>query len=237
MRSPVKTIVEAFSVLTGLSFIVSALLHEMIFAWWGISFIAAASIEDVVLGGIRLLFSFLAFGSAYGLGVLWARLNDEELVPPRGSAAYRIRLFIGWGGPLGCLLWLAYAALHPEIGARFGNQRIIVLPLVVAMGAAVCIAFLTSSHSPAHQVRIAVGKRRFLWLVTAALVSAVVMTAIGLAQRHEPLTLFVGEGRTHPCAAGADIRWIGTRAMVIFCAGRPQLWIYGDESIVLKANR
>jgi hypothetical protein len=70
-KENIELAAQALAVLTALSFLASAILQEVIFAWWGLDFAAIAFVEDVVLGGIRFLATYIAMGLVLFPGIVF----------------------------------------------------------------------------------------------------------------------------------------------------------------------
>src|SRR5687768_12012262 len=54
-RSRIRFLVELLSILSATSFLLSVVAQQLIFMIWKVDFTAIASVEDVIMGGIRLL--------------------------------------------------------------------------------------------------------------------------------------------------------------------------------------
>src|SRR4051794_26088878 len=85
IRENVRLAADWLAILAGVSFMLSALVQEAVFAMWGLDFTAIASVEDVVLGGVRFLAILIAYGVLFGVHLVLHELRHSVIAAKPGS--------------------------------------------------------------------------------------------------------------------------------------------------------
>ena len=236
-----KLFIEMFSVVTGLSFLLSALLHSLIFYFWGLDFISFATFEDVALGGIRLLFAGAAMATIVsGSFVLTTIQRHERLNKDPDRSLRRVPL-------VAALVWIVVVVAKAgwesrgqpfsmaTMNAAFESMWLFMfaaglLFLIVSLG-----AYRLGNPALFRQAMAEVAARRSFNLTAAAAATFVLVVVMFAAGRYYS-NIRIADGVPIPaqCAAAEDytIRWIGSKAIVLECRSHLAVLLYGEDRVV-----
>jgi hypothetical protein len=231
---PARRLAEIFSLLTGLSFVVSVLTQEAIFAFWGLDFTAIASIEDVIMGGLRLL--LLAFLLFVFFGTVFTRVHIDRQVkcrPKRWSASWIVRITstIVLGAATSSSI-IYFSAFYPHEMIHAGAFRLFGLIAFIWLISSSAIWFMTGSQSIIEVVTVArQGSTRILW--------ATFFGTIMISFQISAFTAYYNVEVTNvsvlpPRCSIHEILWIGTRAMVLRCGRASYVLLHGDKVVTLR---
>lgn len=238
-RASLRTVADVFAILTGLSFVLSAVIQEAVFAFWNLDFTSVGSVEDVVMGGIRLLSFGLLWGAIVAFPFYWVfATGDSSLAPRSGSWAERIRiiailvvsgvLVIGFNYWMSVLpddsivtsVTLSTAAAFLFYGIFIAVIRLFTSPFGVLR-----------HYQAVKEVRLTIRSVAPL-AIAAAIIQSVLFYSVPTAQKIST----VGGGRMKckgEAAREPVIQWIGSRALVYSCHGRKEVLLLGEDSYIL----
>jgi len=242
-RHHVRQFAQLFSVLTGLSFLLSILIQSVIFASWGLDFTAIASVEDAIMGGLRLLMVFLAAALAASGGALAIAVAaaEKEGKVPRNSLVVRVGFAIGMAViPNGLVLLYPWDAYLREELFSVGFLRFYLIACGIVCVAAGAIFWLTSRISMRNvfaQIRSRPRSFAALW----AGVSCFYMLP-GTLLGYTNLSLVNEESLPVQCQYGSGfshrIWWIGSKSLIVSCDDtRVMVIIHSDNPIAIRVGR
>jgi len=224
---------EAVTFLSSMSFLLSAMAHAAIFAYWGFDFLAIATVEDVLLGGIRILLLaaimlFVALASSGALHI-WMRHPERAGSIHNWLRRSLVFLFI--------VALMALSIFTFVTGARVPTRESTILSLAALSILSLLFfvfAVLTSTKRLQDLIPPITNRLRYGVAFIALFSTAVIMAS--LATEHY-LNIFVVSGTGHlppRCGSNNDqILWLGSKAMIIRCQGRRHVVFYGDDPPVL----
>jgi hypothetical protein len=232
---------DALAVATGVSFVASALLQTAIFVFWGLDFTAIASVEDVVMGGIRFLAILVC--SVLLLYCLMLAFDSLRVLPPGTRPARYVR---GFNLLLGVLLApIGLDTMYTIDFFSHGASRFLVVVLLVVWIIVVVLAtaILTSSypireaarrlseHKPAKRSSIVVaGLGAFSYSLVAYTASYASAEHIDLPDH---ISLTCREARQDK----PTLLWMGSRAMVVDCGSRRNVVVTGESPYKITIDR
>lgn len=215
---------EWFSILTGLSFVLSATIQSIIFAAQNLDFTAIASAEDVVMGGLRLftlalpslLFILPAIGSM-------AILRAEDAGARRWSVERYVRVIVTAPLLLGVFIFVIGVSPSFSSPGAFIQEFALSNGILITSAAAMFLIFLaTSDAAPSriydeflHSLKSYLFLSMIAAIFTVAILQSIIRPELGFAfvdQARLPLPCRATSSGTHH-----EIRWIGSRAMVLQC--------------------
>ncbi|HYI64358.1 MAG TPA: hypothetical protein VEW71_05680 [Allosphingosinicella sp.] len=230
IKSRIRIFVELFSVATGISFLVSAILHMAVFAAWGLDFTAVASVEDVIMGGIRLLVIAAIAALLFGFLGFVRHLLQAELLSKPASGRWRRRLFMGLA-----MLFVVVVYAAPLGAPRLGTISIIwvagALAYVVGL---LAILIYTSPISIREAIALGPGPVRAL-LAQSGLVAAV-LTLYLLYGGYANLAIEPTSLLTAPCQREHRVLWIGSRGIIVTCPTGVYAVIRNDVPLLLRVK-
>lgn len=217
MSDKLKLFVEFFSALTGASFVLSAALHTFLFALWGLDFTAIASVEDVVMGSVRMLVTFCTIGIAYAAGVLIS-------FGPQRWLAFKILFVIG-----------VFSLVISMVLSKH-NLGVSVLSIATAiLGAIVFILASKVNGQKLSNSLAEVKAPRYSIIVTLLLTS--LFTFMQIYSGYRQVLIETEEFLPQKCHnAYVRVLWIGSRSVVVRCAGRIHV-VRGDAAVTLAVMR
>jgi hypothetical protein len=239
-RATLRTIADAVAVLTGLSFILSALIQEAIFVFWGLDFTAVASFEDVILGGLRLLF-FASLATAAGaIYFLWQRVIFEKtLEPKRHSSTYMVRIVVNSLVAVCVCLWMIIWTFFMETADLAIGLLVLVLTLYLYSILSTIIVISTSPLSLRNTLEH-VGRARPVNRIDIALSmlgGVLISVAYYYYVPYINLTISYAGNLPKDCRvpgfAPPPVLWMGTRAFVLKCRSRNVVVFPGEEPFSL----
>jgi len=243
-RSRLKSAADALAALAGISLVLSALVQQVVFSFWGLDFTTIASLEDVTLGGLRVLTYALELGCPMlGSYIVFTWLADRRFAPERGSAARWIRY-----GTVGAIL--AAGIVSVAIVARAGVPRgmppfqylgtvmafaRLLLPMSVAVVLSLFVGYLTSPLS-ATELREGFRLNDFLDPVSAAALGLFVLILALLLYVSSSATLGLRKLPLLPTKCSShghltgEVLWLGTRAVILRCRSSKFVIFPGEHS-------
>lgn len=230
-----RLLLEWASLATALSFLVSALAYCLIFGIWGLDFTAVATVEDVVMGGIRLL----SFAIPVALIVAFYCLAGC-VIAVRHSQIRETKIF-RWvlvaSGMVSLLLTIVLYATGDwaELPLRQRSWFVAILVHLLSAGGLVILTSVPRIRLIRPAATLLVSESRWLTLAFTALASIFVMVGVSLAQ-YEGMSIISGATLPSKCSSlPAAIRWIGSRSIVVSC-GEETFVVGNSDSVVLAVR-
>jgi hypothetical protein len=237
-RESIRLAADWLAILTGVSFILSALIQEAVFATWGLDFSAVASIEDVVMGGIRFLaILLLAFGFL-GVQLVTGSLVTTTPTPRPGSVAARLYYLLIYGITSSFLFFMVYVVgITPRL-SRISFYGFSILAMIFTNFSILAASSLTSSApflTGLKSVRIASSRLFQLLLITIG--GALLIT---LESYRSPYNFSIYNSSRQPITCEprhtrALIQWVGSRAMIARCPKGFVIVFLQEERFTLTA--
>lgn len=221
-----RPILELLSVAAGASFAASALIHVAIFGLWGVDFSAAASVEDVVLGGFRLL-GLWAVTTLIFVGPAVAMLL-APIPAAREGKAHRRETWI----PLS----MTALALTGYVLAETGLLGPLYTPIAWGVLTAYVAILLWVLWRKANVGVVTIWGYMRPYLV----LNAVMAAGLGLAlmfMGHRNVDFSMPPELPDDCMRERTILWIGSRSFVLSCAGARHIVYRTEGPIAIYRKR
>jgi hypothetical protein len=237
-RANIRSAADLIAILTALSFVMSALLQEGLFALWGLDFTAIASIEDVILGGVRVL-SFLLLGAFFAtLLFVWDSVMTDEEVIPSDKVSKLVRDLLMFA-LLGFLIFAAYFISGPAWSSGPVTVAVCVVGMIaffviVSIALACTLSPLPLGETVHRLRRVKAPRMRFpviIWAMYGMIVSIIpfVSPYTRLGVRGEAIPTQCGD----PKDPHFNVKWIGSRAIVLKCGGSHVVVFPGEQPYTL----
>jgi hypothetical protein len=231
-----RSVAEMLTVATTASFLVSALLQEAIFAFWGIDFTAVASLEDVALGGLRFLgIGILSWIGTISIYLIFSVFQHGNIgtVPTRLHTAIRTILVAALS-----LSILVAAGLYAKLLPRpvsFATRTILFFGLMLYYSICMTlINYFTSSKTFRNFFTIrreSIKESSYRVLVLGII--AVMLSVDFYRSPYLTLDISVADDIPELCTRGRPphrkVLWIGTRAVVLRCAQGTYVYFPGEH--------
>jgi hypothetical protein len=238
-RALIKQLVEIFSMLTGVAFLGSALIHVILFSLWGLDFMAVASVEDIITGGIRLLVTaMLAAPLSFLFAVALSTLAVDSRVSRR-NAMWKFFMAARFVAVTAILLLFAVSAKIIVIRygiwvTNFGNFKVMIAHLTLL--SVIIAAFLAvTSLFPIKQLifKLLADKTKIGFLTTLYILLVVVSSYLPYSfanMKIQPLSSLPAICREHH-----RVRWVGGRSVVVACKNRSYV-IRNEAPLILEVK-
>jgi hypothetical protein len=234
-----RLFVELFAVGSGASFVISALLQGAILLWSGVDFFAVASIEDVVLGGMRLLALFIVSVAVCAPFLSVPYAITAESAAPASRITWRIRITI-----VGIIttIWiaaLAYLSVYYASDILLqGFGRFAILSAALATWP-ITLCFLCTSKADWRSIAGAIVARwRRLLIVSSAF--AIMLSVPVAFSAYSNVVIASRSALPSQCildAGGSQtVVWIGSRAMVLECRWGTVAILNADQPVILQVG-
>ena len=237
----------AFTVLTGISFVSSALIQEAVFWWWGLDFTAIASIEDVILGGIRFLSLAIIGGLAalpFLIAIVAGFYETKEPVRRKGkteTARIVIRTIFVTFIFIIIAIFFYLMNFHPEFSSKareFGEIKVRILSMFFIGLSLLSVVLLTSNHS--NRIYHAALEGKYFIIMLFSFSMALAGFNFYATNSYPNISITPNDSLPATCqhrhGGFHSIKWIGSRAVVIACPERIYV-IRGDQSIRFAMRR
>lgn len=239
-RTTIRTAADALTLLAGGSLVLSALVQEIVFAFWGLDFTTIASLEDVTMGGLRILAYSLEIivptSTAYIAFFFWF---DPFARPKKGSSDSYIRYGVGTAlvvaGLIGVMVLdrLIPSSLH--YNGALTSVALIAVPIWLALVLLILVTFLTSSKTLAEIIQR--GKKNYLLDFAHIRLGCVGLLVVMTLYLTSSLNLVVQQAPELPVKCPtSSVAWLGSRAIVVRCGSSTVVIFPGEHSYSLRVR-
>jgi len=238
-RENIELCAQILAVLTGVSFIASAILQEILFAFWGLDFTAVASVEDVVLGGVRILSITLIamLGAVPGAWVYEISVDDELGCPNLLSQFTRWSL-VSFVMIAPLALWTYYHGGMAGLPAQFRISFFLSWMWYTSLWI-IPILFLTSNVNFYQAVKFAKKKRLPNTTLTGAGAIALLLSVMEYESPYATIgSIIPSRDMPNPCEGkSTTVLWMGTRAAVLNCLNTRVVLVTAEAPYAVTVDR
>lgn len=202
----VTWVIEASALIGGVSFVVSATLHTVVFAFWGLSYHQIATTSDVIMGAIEILVRLppLAVGLAAGFGMF-------RLLGRRSRA---VAIFYGL-----FMVW----ALYPIVARQFDLAILPPMPIYLA------VALASLGLMSGYQIAAGSWSTRIVPMGLAIGLFLIVYAQSSINRGYfEQAYRFESDNVPAYCTNNR-VLWLGTGAAVLNCPTSPHLVVRSEN--------
>lgn len=222
MQRTLKLIIEIFSILTAMSFLLSALLQMALFAIWGFDFTAIASVEDVILGGLRFFGIFCAAAVVFTAPVFATMVVNS--VPP-SKLQWLVTTFIIVSNVIAVLAF----TWRP-----FGNANSILVGGWIMLGSAFILYAIGMYNAKVPYLKMITAPGLAGLFAFHALISSV-MASTSMLSGYPFLSFTDTKVLPADCQNDPSILWIGSSTLLISCENAKHV-VFRKEGMTLFRN-
>lgn len=154
MRKALTLAIEIISITTALGVVVSAFIYSLQFAAIGLSYMAFASLSDMLRDSIKLLILFLAAAVGMAVPLLFITLTHNGTKTIGGRVGLSIIFLMLVGSVVALMIYAAAAVAGGVTTTPYSKNFSVVVLLLIAMS---FIAFMAYTYGPQRSLLSIVG--------------------------------------------------------------------------------
>jgi len=231
-----SNILKISGIVAAASFPTSALVHSATFYFWGLDFAVVGSVEDIIVGGFRMLLIWLFFGLLFSSLAIGGVIDAHIKSDPRYKRIEKRIIRYTQNVATIMIVVMVIEFLYLQLP----RDRPVVYTLMAIAVIAVNSISLIFYRGSREAIIAGVQSSYRAYVAAAWLCATVVSITFGVMVTRQGVSLVNPRGDLpdlpFECMLSHSVWWVGSRGMVVQCAGRTYMILRSESDIALTAD-